>query len=99
MTGQVFFLGSKPVLQNTVKGTALFWRWRLADHRIKIGAASGKSAAPVEQAAALAALLEQVSYRSAHTAPGFYAELVRILGDGPAEGAWKVLRNGGLVVV
>jgi hypothetical protein len=99
MTGQVFFLGSKPVLQNTAKGTALFWRWRLADHRLKIGTDTVKSAAPVEQAATLAALLEQVSYRSTYTIIGFYAELVRILGDAPAEGAWKVLRNGGLVVV
>jgi hypothetical protein len=44
----------------------------------------------------LLALLERVSHVSDYEAVAFYREMRRLLGEGEAAAAWKVLRNGGL---
>ncbi|MDR2029342.1 MAG: radical SAM protein, partial [Treponema sp.] len=38
---RVLFLGSRPMITATARGPALFWRWRLEDHRLRILAAAG----------------------------------------------------------
>ncbi|MDR3167998.1 MAG: radical SAM protein [Treponema sp.] len=84
---RVLFLGSKPLGR---EGSGLlFWRWRLADHPLKIPAGREK---------ALAALLEGVSAHSGGGAAVLYRELEKLLGQ-DAAAAWKTLRKGGLVVL
>ncbi|MDR2101510.1 MAG: radical SAM protein [Treponema sp.] len=86
---RVLFLGSKPMVRERAGSAVLFWRWRLADHRLK---------APAGRGQALAALLEGISGHSGGGAAAFYRELEKLLGQ-DAAAAWKILRNGGLVVL
>jgi hypothetical protein len=86
--GRVYFLGSKPVVQNTAQGTNLFWRWRLEDRRLRLDP---------EKAAAVQALLEEAARGDGLPAAVFYRELAQLTGEGAVKKAWKVLREGGLV--
>jgi hypothetical protein len=85
-TDRVHFLGSKPVVQNTDKGTNLFWRWRLEDRRLRLDP---------EKAASVQALLEEAARGDGLAAAGFYRDLGRLI---DAKKAWKVLREGGLAL-
>jgi radical SAM superfamily enzyme YgiQ (UPF0313 family) len=103
--GRVVFLGSRPLV--TAKGgtTLLFWRWRLADHRLKLpakgdqtGKETRKDAGTPFRGTALAELLEACSRSPGKRALPFYRELEELLGP-DAAAAWKTLRNGGLVLL
>ncbi|GHV33034.1 radical SAM protein [Spirochaetia bacterium] len=88
--GRVYFLGSKPVIQQRGRGTNLFWRWRLEDRRLRL---------TPETPAAVQALLEEAARGDGLPAADFYRELAQILGDETAKKAWKVLREGGLAML
>jgi radical SAM superfamily enzyme YgiQ (UPF0313 family) len=88
----VFFLGSKPVVQNTSRETALFWRWRLGDRQLRIGQDRKKGAA-------IALLLEEAAHSGGLSPVHFYERLRSILGNDRVKRAWKVLREGGLAVL
>jgi hypothetical protein len=45
----------------------------------------------------MATLLEKASHPAAIDAPGFYRRLENLLGPGGAKGAWRILRQGGLI--
>jgi hypothetical protein len=99
---RLLFLGSRPMITSTAGGTALFWRWRQEDHRLRIWveADTGEKTAPEgaeKKAQNLAALLEKVSHPSETDAAGFYRRLEKLLGSGGAKRAWPVLRRGGLI--
>jgi hypothetical protein len=86
----------------TARGPALFWRWRLEDHRLRILAAAGCGEEAAQESAEreaqnLAALLEKISHPSRLDAAGFYRELEKVLGSVGAKRAWPVLRQGGVI--
>jgi hypothetical protein len=85
---RVLFLGSKPMIKEGPGFTLLFWRWRLADHRLRIPAGRGET---------LASLLEGVSRHPGKGAAVLYRDMEKLLG-GDAAAAWKTLREGGLVL-
>ncbi|GHU76251.1 radical SAM protein [Spirochaetia bacterium] len=88
---RVLFLGSRPIIQKAGEKTALFWRWRLEDHLLKIG--SGK----MKQAVKLADMLDDASRSPGIKAGDFYQQVKEVFGDDDAKRIWKNLRNGGLV--
>jgi hypothetical protein len=97
--GRILFLGSRPVITAAAGGTALFWRWHLEDHHLRLrGGADDGETRVQEGAKKLAALLEKVSRPSGTDAAGFYRRLEKALGPGGAKRAWPVLRQGGLIV-
>jgi hypothetical protein len=98
--GRFLFLGSRPVISRESRnGAALFWRYRLADHRLRIPfagdvARGGKTGAePLLQRAVT--LFESASREGVDGAV-FRGELEALFGSG-ADRAWRVLRKGGLV--
>jgi hypothetical protein len=68
-------------------GGGLLWRWRLEDRRLKAGAAGPR----------IASLLEEASGGMA--AADFYARLEEASGPAQAARMWKILRQGGLVLL
>jgi hypothetical protein len=80
-SGQVIFLGSRPVSG----GGDLLWRWQLEDRRLNAGTAGPR----------IASLLEEAG-RGMETTE-FYRALEGILGAAGAAKAWRTLRRGGLV--
>jgi radical SAM superfamily enzyme YgiQ (UPF0313 family) len=98
--GRLLFLGSKPVISRASPGgTVLFWRYRLADHRLRIARTEGAPQFGTAGAETLlqrtAALLESAAGEGVEPAV-FCKELGAIFRRGTGR-AWKVLRNGGLV--
>jgi hypothetical protein len=85
---RVLFLGSKPMIKEGPGFTLLFWRWRLADHRLRIPAGQGET---------LAALLEGISRHPGRGAAALYRDMENLL-NGDTATAWKTLREGGLVL-
>ncbi|MDR2103834.1 MAG: radical SAM protein [Treponema sp.] len=97
---RALFLGSRPLVKKNPDATVLSWRWRLADHRLKIPVRRNDglphSEDPREEA--LATLLEEASRHSGSGAAAFYRNLEELLGRNAAA-AWKTLRKGGLVLL
>jgi hypothetical protein len=96
--GKLLFLGSKPLISREGReGTALFWRWRLADHRLRITPSdnNGRDGSAETLLRETAALLEAASRESARPAD-FYGKLKGLFGK-DAGRIWRVLREGGLV--
>jgi hypothetical protein len=81
--GRLLFLGSRPITSRA----ALFWRYRLADHRLRLP--------PQARTTGVVMLLEAAS-REGVEAAAFQKELAGLFGTG-MNAAWKVLRKGGLV--
>jgi radical SAM superfamily enzyme YgiQ (UPF0313 family) len=103
---RVLFLGSKPLVTARAGTVLLFWRWRLADHRLRLppekdqtGDKTRRDGGMSSRGKALAELLEKSSRSSGMEAAPFYRELEGLLGADAAAAAWKTLRNGGLVLL
>jgi radical SAM superfamily enzyme YgiQ (UPF0313 family) len=92
--GAALFLGSRPMLKTTPRGTELSWRWRLEDRRLRIGRPGGNPA-PAER---IAALLETAARPKALSAAGLYRELEEAAGPVEAKRLWRQLRSSGLAV-
>jgi radical SAM superfamily enzyme YgiQ (UPF0313 family) len=96
--GRLCFLGSRPLEEAARPGspelpameTSLFWRWRLADQRLRL---------PRAAAEPVGALLERAARLSGPSPPAFYRELEQILGSRKAATVWKHLRNRGLAII
>ncbi|MDR2110244.1 MAG: radical SAM protein [Spirochaetaceae bacterium] len=88
--GRLCFLGSRPLEKAAPPGASLFWRWRLSDQRLPLPATAAEKAI---------ALLEAAARPGRLTPPAFYRELEGLLGSREAPGAWKTLRNQGLVII
>ena len=87
---RALFLGSRPLV-SAERGSALFWRWRTADHRLPLRGGSGVCGG-------LGALLERASHCPGVSALDFYRDMEKILGADGAGAAWKALRCGGLAL-
>jgi radical SAM superfamily enzyme YgiQ (UPF0313 family) len=98
--GRLLFLGSLPVVSRDSRGgAALFWRYRLADHRLRLpsaGDATRGGAAGAEPPLQRATALLEAASREGVEPAVFRGELEAVFGKG-ADRAWKVLRAGGLV--
>lgn len=96
---RLLFLGSRPIISRESRGqAALFWRYRLADHRLRIpltGAPGDETAAAETQLQRAVTLLETASRESVDSAV-FRKGLDALFGNRAAR-AWKVLCTGGLV--
>ncbi|GHU54708.1 radical SAM protein [Spirochaetia bacterium] len=86
--GRVLFLGSRPLINGAGKNTKIHWYWRLEEHELKAGIDAEK----------ITALIQQASCGEGITAVEFYKKFTAIPGTGEAERAWRILREGGLVV-
>jgi hypothetical protein len=92
--GKLLFLGSRPLVSGG-EGTALFWRWRLADHWLRITPSRACDGDAETLLRKTTALLEAAS-RDSTIPADFYGKLQGLFGNGAGR-VWRVLRKGGLV--
>ncbi|MDR2404567.1 MAG: radical SAM protein [Spirochaetaceae bacterium] len=88
--GRLLFLGSEPLIKTREGRAYLWWRWRLGEHRLRIGR-------PGDAAERTVSLLSGISRQPGMTEGTFFTELTNILGRENAPEAWRILRNGGLI--
>jgi len=85
---RALFLGSLP--RRGGKNSLLLWRWRLAEHKLRISD---------DKAEKLAILLETASRGKGMDSAEFYQSITEITGKTKADSIWKELRESGLVVL
>ncbi|AEF80093.1 B12-binding domain-containing radical SAM protein [Leadbettera azotonutricia] len=90
---RVIFLGSQPMLN--VERNTLKWRWRLADHELKLPRNTGASADGAKIIDSLVNLLETASCGEGIKTQKFYEGLECIPGLNAAQ-TWRQLRQSGL---